>query len=66
MQLLTYSTLCQLCEELGFCTELFDLKNCLQIKYLGEEGENIPVAGAVAICSPWDLLVSIYDLKVTL
>ncbi|XP_027364071.1 embryogenesis-associated protein EMB8 [Abrus precatorius] len=27
------------------------------IKYLGEDGENIPVAGAVAICSPWDLLI---------
>lgn len=27
------------------------------IKYLGEDGENIPVAGAVAVCSPWDLLI---------
>ncbi|KAK3426106.1 hypothetical protein EUGRSUZ_F02631 [Eucalyptus grandis] len=27
------------------------------VKYLGEEGENIPVAGAVAVCSPWDLLI---------
>ncbi|XP_061346307.1 embryogenesis-associated protein EMB8 [Gastrolobium bilobum] len=27
------------------------------IKYLGEDGENIPVAGAVAICGPWDLLI---------
>uniref|UniRef100_A0A0D9V8C6 AB hydrolase-1 domain-containing protein n=1 Tax=Leersia perrieri TaxID=77586 RepID=A0A0D9V8C6_9ORYZ len=27
------------------------------VKYLGEEGENTPVAGAAAICSPWDLLV---------
>nr|KYP74742.1 hypothetical protein KK1_007434 [Cajanus cajan] len=27
------------------------------VKYLGEDGENIPVAGAVAVCSPWDLLV---------
>ncbi|KAF7820058.1 embryogenesis-associated protein EMB8 [Senna tora] len=27
------------------------------VKYLGEDGENIPVAGAVAICSPWDLLI---------
>ncbi|QCE07985.1 embryogenesis-associated protein EMB8-like [Vigna unguiculata] len=27
------------------------------IKYLGEEGENTPVAGAVAVCSPWDLLI---------
>ncbi|KAI8550822.1 hypothetical protein RHMOL_Rhmol06G0137300 [Rhododendron molle] len=26
------------------------------VKYLGEHGENVPVAGAVAICSPWDLL----------
>ncbi|RVW37154.1 Retrovirus-related Pol polyprotein from transposon TNT 1-94 [Vitis vinifera] len=29
----------------------------LQVKYLGEDGENIPVAGAVAICNPWDLLI---------
>ncbi|XP_058769985.1 embryogenesis-associated protein EMB8-like isoform X1 [Vicia villosa] len=28
------------------------------VKYLGEEGENTPVAGAVAICSPWDLLIT--------
>ncbi|KAI4346592.1 hypothetical protein L6164_007475 [Bauhinia variegata] len=27
------------------------------LKYLGEEGENIPVAGAVAICCPFDLLI---------
>ncbi|CAJ1976809.1 unnamed protein product [Sphenostylis stenocarpa] len=27
------------------------------VKYLGEDGENIPVAGAVAVCSPWDLLL---------
>ncbi|XP_058218067.1 embryogenesis-associated protein EMB8 isoform X5 [Rhododendron vialii] len=27
------------------------------VKYLGEHGENVPVAGAVAICSPWDLLI---------
>lgn len=27
------------------------------VKYLGENGENIPVSGAVAICSPWDLLI---------
>ncbi|XP_057424315.1 embryogenesis-associated protein EMB8 [Lotus japonicus] len=27
------------------------------IKYLGEDGENVPVAGAVAVCSPWDLLI---------
>ncbi|KAF4384039.1 hypothetical protein F8388_018791 [Cannabis sativa] len=26
------------------------------VKYLGEDGDNVPVAGAVAICSPWDLL----------
>ncbi|XP_066310302.1 embryogenesis-associated protein EMB8-like isoform X2 [Miscanthus floridulus] len=26
------------------------------VKYLGE-GENTPVAGAVSICSPWDLLI---------
>ncbi|AQK86355.1 alpha/beta-Hydrolases superfamily protein [Zea mays] len=28
------------------------------VKYLGEEGENTPVAGAASICSPWDLLVT--------
>ncbi|KAL5226523.1 hypothetical protein ABZP36_014788 [Zizania latifolia] len=27
------------------------------VKYLGEEGENTPVAGAASICSPWDLVV---------
>ncbi|KAI3671710.1 hypothetical protein L1987_52143 [Smallanthus sonchifolius] len=27
------------------------------VKYLGEYGEDIPIAGAVAICSPWDLLL---------
>ncbi|OIV91391.1 hypothetical protein TanjilG_02009 [Lupinus angustifolius] len=27
------------------------------IKYLGEDGEKIPVAGAAAVCSPWDLLI---------
>nr|AHF21578.1 late embryogenesis abundant protein [Tamarix hispida] len=27
------------------------------VKYLGEDGDDIPVAGAVAICSPWDLLI---------
>ncbi|PON36509.1 Alpha/Beta hydrolase fold containing protein [Parasponia andersonii] len=27
------------------------------VKYLGEDGDNVPVAGAVAICSPWDLLI---------
>ncbi|XP_010256321.1 PREDICTED: embryogenesis-associated protein EMB8 [Nelumbo nucifera] len=27
------------------------------VKYLGEDGENTPIAGAVAICSPWDLLI---------
>ncbi|KAJ7969715.1 embryogenesis-associated protein EMB8 [Quillaja saponaria] len=27
------------------------------VKYLGEDRENIPVAGAVAICSPYDLLI---------
>ncbi|KAJ1263064.1 hypothetical protein BS78_09G156000 [Paspalum vaginatum] len=28
------------------------------VKYLGEEGESTPVAGAASICSPWDLLVT--------
>ncbi|KAG0540335.1 hypothetical protein BDA96_03G399900 [Sorghum bicolor] len=27
------------------------------VKYLGEEGENTPLAGAVSICSPWDLVI---------
>ncbi|TVU36349.1 hypothetical protein EJB05_18281, partial [Eragrostis curvula] len=27
------------------------------VKYLGEEDETTPVAGAVSICSPWDLLI---------
>ncbi|XP_021849323.1 embryogenesis-associated protein EMB8 isoform X2 [Spinacia oleracea] len=27
------------------------------VKFLGEDGEDIPIAGAVAICSPWDLLI---------
>ncbi|KAI3464417.1 hypothetical protein Pfo_021080 [Paulownia fortunei] len=27
------------------------------VKYLGEDGENVPVAGAAAVCSPWDLLI---------
>ncbi|XP_019171659.1 PREDICTED: embryogenesis-associated protein EMB8-like [Ipomoea nil] len=26
------------------------------VKYLGEDGVNTPIAGAAAICSPWDLL----------
>ncbi|WRX30584.1 hypothetical protein QQP08_023071, partial [Theobroma cacao] len=26
------------------------------VKYLGEDREKVPLAGAVAICSPWDLL----------
>ena len=29
-----------------------------QVKYLGEEGESTPLAGAASICSPWDLVVS--------
>ncbi|KAL6619186.1 hypothetical protein ACP70R_034325 [Stipagrostis hirtigluma subsp. patula] len=28
------------------------------VKYLGEEGESTPVAGAASVCSPWDLLVT--------
>uniref|UniRef100_A0A5B7B4C8 Putative abhydrolase domain-containing protein 3 n=1 Tax=Davidia involucrata TaxID=16924 RepID=A0A5B7B4C8_DAVIN len=27
------------------------------VKYLGEDGINIPIVGAAAICSPWDLLI---------
>ncbi|URE42024.1 hypothetical protein MUK42_16115 [Musa troglodytarum] len=27
------------------------------VKYLGEDGENTPIAGAVSVCSPWDLVV---------
>lgn len=30
-----------------------------QVKYLGEDGENVPIAGAATVCSPWDLLVSL-------
>ncbi|XP_050214365.1 embryogenesis-associated protein EMB8 isoform X2 [Mercurialis annua] len=29
----------------------------LLVKYLGEEGERTHIAGAVAICNPWDLLI---------
>lgn len=29
----------------------------LQVKYLGEDGEDTPIAGAASICSPWDLVV---------
>lgn len=45
-------------KSLAVGTALFDFEDCLQVKYLGEDGENTPVAGAVAVCSPWDLLVS--------
>ncbi|ONK73605.1 uncharacterized protein A4U43_C04F33370 [Asparagus officinalis] len=31
--------------------------NHLPVKYLGEDGENTPLAGAASICSPWDLVV---------
>eukprot|EP00252_Welwitschia_mirabilis_P019910 TRINITY_DN4732_c0_g1_i1.p1 TRINITY_DN4732_c0_g1~~TRINITY_DN4732_c0_g1_i1.p1 ORF type:complete len:673 (-),score=111.87 TRINITY_DN4732_c0_g1_i1:14-2032(-) len=27
------------------------------VKYLGEEGENTPLAGAAAVCCPWDLVI---------
>ncbi|KAG9132575.1 hypothetical protein Leryth_024842 [Lithospermum erythrorhizon] len=27
------------------------------VKYLGEDGANVPVIGAAAICAPWDLLI---------
>ncbi|XP_022151798.1 phospholipase ABHD3 [Momordica charantia] len=27
------------------------------VKYLGEDGANVPICGAAAICSPWDLLI---------
>ncbi|XP_022966858.1 embryogenesis-associated protein EMB8-like [Cucurbita maxima] len=27
------------------------------VKYLGEDGANVPISGAAAICSPWDLLI---------
>ncbi|CAL0322769.1 unnamed protein product [Lupinus luteus] len=37
-----------------------------KIKFLGEDGENIPTVGAVVVCSPWDLLrhVSLDDFSV--
>ena len=38
-------------------------KLVIQVKYLGEEGENTPVAGAASVCSPWDLLVSELQLS---
>lgn len=28
------------------------------VKYLGEDGANIPISGAAAICSPYDLLIA--------
>lgn len=37
--------------------------NYFQVKYLGEDGINVPVTGAAAICCPWDLLVSIWMIK---
>lgn len=27
------------------------------VKYLGEDGDSVPIIGAAAICSPWDLLI---------
>ncbi|PIN20993.1 Alpha/beta hydrolase [Handroanthus impetiginosus] len=27
------------------------------VKYLGEDGHNVPIIGAAAICSPWDSLI---------
>ncbi|GLT85787.1 hypothetical protein SLE2022_039640 [Rubroshorea leprosula] len=27
------------------------------VKYLGEDGANVPLVGAAAVCSPWDLLI---------
>jgi len=45
-------------KSLAVGTVLSDFEDCLQVKYLGEDGENTSVAGAVAVCSPWDLLVS--------
>ncbi|KAF3774909.1 Embryogenesis-associated protein [Nymphaea thermarum] len=29
----------------------------VQVKYLGEEQDGAPIAGAASICSPWDLVV---------
>lgn len=31
----------------------------MQVKYLREDGVNVSLVGAVAICNPWDLLVSV-------
>ncbi|KAL8133250.1 hypothetical protein AgCh_008633 [Apium graveolens] len=32
-------------------------------KYLGEDGDQVPVAGAAVICSPWDLLIGSRFIK---
>ncbi|KAH9307684.1 hypothetical protein KI387_035595, partial [Taxus chinensis] len=32
------------------------------VKYLGEEGKNTPIAGAAAICCPWDLVRPVFVL----
>ena len=42
-----------------FCLDFESLCCRFQVKYLGEEGENTPLAGAASICSPWDLVVSL-------
>ncbi|RWW27650.1 hypothetical protein GW17_00007922 [Ensete ventricosum] len=39
---------------------------CKQVKYLGEDGENTPIAGAVSVCSPWDLVQTVRALFGTL
>lgn len=41
-----------------FHSLLHALQMPVKVKYLGEDGENTPVAGAASICSPWDLVVS--------
>ncbi|KAL6192140.1 hypothetical protein ACLB2K_038527 [Fragaria x ananassa] len=36
------------------------------VKYLGEDGENVPVSGAAAICCPWDFLIGDRFIRRTL
>lgn len=57
---LCHFSLCQI--TLILILPLYNLTYFFQVKYLGEDGERTPLAGAVAICSPWDLLVSVFTI----